>query len=190
MTTTLLQQGDALLIVDVQNDFLPGGALGVPEGDAVVAPLNAQIARFTAAGLPVFATRDWHPADHCSFLPQGGPWPVHCVAGTAGAQFSPALQLPPDATVVSKATRSDADAYSGFAGTDLHARLQTKGIRRLLVGGLATDYCVLNSVLDARKFGYDVVLLTHAMRAVNVQPDDGDRAMAQMLAAGAVTEEN
>lgn len=190
MTTTLLQRGDALLIVDVQNDFLPGGALGVPEGDAVVAPLNAQIARFTAAGLPVFATRDWHPADHCSFLPQGGPWPIHCVAGKAGAQFAPALQLPPDATVVSKATRSDADAYSGFAGTDLHVRLQTAGIRRLLVGGLATDYCVLNSVLDARKFGYDVVLLTNAMRAVNVQPDDGDRAMAQMLAAGAVTEEN
>jgi len=188
--TTPLNQGDALLIVDVQNDFLPGGALGVPEGDAVVAPLNARIARFTNAGLPVIATRDWHPVDHCSFQPQGGPWPSHCVAETTGAQFATALQLPPDATIVSKATRSDTDAYSGFAGTNLHAFLQAAGVRRLFVGGLATDYCVLNSVLDARRLGYDVLLLTDAMRAVNVQPDDGERAMAQMLAAGAVTEED
>lgn len=188
--TTPLQQDDALLIVDVQNDFLPGGALGVPEGDAVVAPLNAQIARFTAAGLPIFATRDWHPADHCSFQPQGGPWPIHCVAETAGAQFAATLQLPPDAAVISKAALSDADAYSGFAGTDLHAHLQAAGVRRLFVGGLATDYCVLNSVLDARQLGYNVLLLTNAMRAVNVQADDGARAMVQMLAAGAVTEED
>lgn len=107
----------------------------MPAGDAVIAPLNAQIARFTAMGLPVFATRDWHPADHCSFQPQGGPWPIHCVTETAGAQFATALQLPPDATIVSKATRSDADAYSGFAGTDLHARLQAAGSAASLSAG-------------------------------------------------------
>ena len=184
------RQGDALLIVDVQNDFLPGGALGVPDGDAVIAPLNAWISRFTAAGLPVFATRDWHPPDHCSFRPQGGPWPLHCVAGSAGAAFAAALRLPADARIVDKATRSDVDAYSGFSGTDLRAQLQAAGVKRLFVGGLATDYCVLNSVLDARRLGYDVVLLTPAMRAVNIRPDDGDRAMAQMQAAGAVTLED
>lgn len=180
------RQGDALLIIDVQQDFLPDGRLGVPDGDAVVAPLNEQIAHFAAAGLPVFATRDWHPADHCSFKPRNGPWPIHCVAGTAGAGFAGELGLPTNTTIVSKATCRDADAYSGFSGTDLHERLQSAGVSRLFVGGLATDYCVLNSVLDALQLGYAVVLLTNAMRAVNVQPDDGERAMAQMIAAGAV----
>ena len=187
---TRLQPGDALLIVDVQQDFLPGGSLGVPDGDAVVAPLNQWIAEFAAAGKPVFATRDWHPLEHCSFLAQGGPWPVHCVAGTTGAGFAADLRLCADAVIVSKATGRDADAYSGFAGTNLHAQLQAAAVRRLFVGGLATDYCVLNSVLDALRLGYGVVLLTDAMRAVDVQPGDGERAMAQMIAAGAVAVEN
>jgi nicotinamidase/pyrazinamidase len=157
----------------------------VPDGDQVIAPLNLWLARFAAAGLPVFATRDWHPADHSSFQAQGGPWPPHCVAGTPGAQFAPALDLPADCVVVDKAARCEADAYSGFDGTDLHPRLHALGVRRLFVGGLATDYCVLNTVLDALKLGYRVELLAGAVRAVDVTAGDGDRAIAAMTAAGA-----
>ena len=177
--------GDALVIVDVQNDFLPGGALAVPAGDAVFAPLNAWVARFAGARLPVFATRDWHPADHCSFRERGGPWPPHCIAGSAGAQFAAALVLPADVRVISKAEGRDADAYSGFAGTDLDTQLRRLGAKRLFIGGLATDYCVLNTVRDARALGYAVALLADAIRAVDVAAGDGERAIAQMLALGA-----
>lgn len=180
------QPGDALLAVDVQNDFLPGGALAVPKGDAVIAPLNGWLVRFMAGQLPVFATRDWHPSDHCSFVAQGGPWPPHCIAETAGAQFAAALALPASAVTISKATEQEADAYSGFAGTELHERLQRLGVRRLFVGGLATDYCVLNTVQDALRLGYAVMLLVDCIRAVDVQPGDGERAIAAMTAAGAV----
>ena len=184
-----LQQGDALLIVDVQNDFLAGGSLAVPDGDGVLPPLNQWIERFAANRLPVFATRDWHPPDHCSFKAQGGPWPSHCVANTMGAQFADHLKLPCDADVVSKATTHDTDAYSGFGNTDLPHRLQQARVRRVVVGGLATDYCVLNTVLDALRLGYDAVLLTSAIRAVNVRPGDGARAIATMLEAGATIQE-
>src|SRR3990167_7105549 len=139
-----LGAGDALLIVDVQSDFLPGGSLAVPRGDEVVAVLNGYLAAFRNSGLPVVATRDWHPPDHCSFRQQGGPWPPHCVAGSEGAGFAPQLQLPTDATVISKATAQQSDAYSGFEGTELDRLLRQSGVRRLFVGGLATDYCVLN----------------------------------------------
>lgn len=179
------QRGDALVIVDVQNDFLPGGALAVPHGDEVVPVLNRWIERFTARGLPVVATRDWHPPDHCSFRERGGPWPVHCVAGTEGAAFAPGLRLPADALVISKATEPDREAYSGFEGTDLAARLRGLGVRRLFVGGLATDYCVLSTVRDARREGFDVVLLEDAVRAVDVQPGDGARALEEMRRLGA-----
>lgn len=189
--TTRLQPGDALLIVDVQQDFLPGGQLAVGDGDAVIAPLNRWIERFAAAQLPIFATRDWHPPEHCSFIPQGGPWPVHCVADADGARFAPSLRLPSHASIISKATTVAVDAYSGFGGTDLSDQLQHTGSRRLFVGGLATDYCVLNTVLDARRLGYDVVLLSEAIRAVDVRAGDGARAIAEMRAAGAVVlEEN
>jgi nicotinamidase/pyrazinamidase len=176
---------DALVVVDVQNDFLPGGALAVPRGDEVVAPLNRWIARFESARRPIFATRDWHPADHLSFRAQGGIWPSHCVAGTPGARFAPALQLPATALVISKATGRE-EAYSGFSGTELAKRLSDAGVRRLFVGGLATDYCVLNTVLDARAAGFDVVVLGAAVRAVEVEPGDGARALERMRQADAV----
>ncbi|MCX7897313.1 MAG: nicotinamidase [Rhodocyclaceae bacterium] len=187
MAKTLLEPavGDALLIVDVQNDFLPGGALAVPEGDAVIAPLNQWIARFEAHALPIIATRDWHPPDHCSFAFRGGPWPPHCIAGTAGAAFAPTLALPKSAWIVSKATTPDQEAYSAFAGTELDAWLKAAKVSRLFVGGLATDYCVKNTVLDALSLGYEVVLLLAAMRAVDRTCGDGERALQAMRQAGA-----
>jgi len=172
-------------MVDVQVDFLPGGALAVPEGDQVIPLLNRSLALFQAQGLPIFATRDWHPPDHCSFSQQSGPWPPHCVAGTRGAEFAPGLELPPGTAIISKGTSSDRDAYSGFAGTDLAARLHALGVQRLLVGGLATDYCVLNTVKDAVAEGFETLVLRGAIRAVNVRPGDGARAEAAMLASGA-----
>ena len=181
-----LQPADALLIVDVQNDFLPGGSLAVSHGDAVVPVLNRMIDVFMAQGLPVVATRDWHPQAHCSFGEQGGLWPPHCVAGSKGAAFAPALRLPADAMVISKATTPDKDAYSGFEETDLDQRLRAAGIRRVLIGGLATDYCVLNTVRDALRLGYAVCLLTDAIRAVDIEPGDGQRAEAEMASLGAV----
>jgi len=178
--------GDALIIVDVQNDFLPGGALAVPQGNEVVSELNRYAALFAKLGLPVFATRDWHPGHHCSFREQGGPWPAHCVAGTQGAQFAPKLVLPPSARVVSKATTPDRDAYSSFAGTELDTLFRRENVHRVFIGGLATDYCVLNTVKDARALGYDVVLLQDAIRAVELRPGDGRRAQEEMQRLGAV----
>jgi nicotinamidase/pyrazinamidase len=181
-----LHPGDGLLIVDVQNDFLPGGALGVPRGDQVVPVLNRYVAEFRARGLPIFASRDWHPTHHCSFREQGGPWPVHCVVGTKGAEFHPDLHLPPSALVVSKATEPKREAYSAFEGTTLDERLRGTGVRRLFIGGLATDYCVLNTVRDAIKRGYPVCLLMDGIRAVNLKPDDGRKAEEEMIRLGAV----
>jgi len=185
MSAIVLGGGDALLIVDPQVDFLPGGSLGVPQGDAVLAPINRLIDLYRTHGLPVYVSRDWHPALHCSFSGQGGPWPVHCVAGSDGARFAPALQLD-DAIVVSKATTVDVDAYSAFNGTGLADTLRERGIRRLVVCGLATDYCVLNTVLDGLAAGFEVLLATEAIRAVNVNADDGDRALVRMLDGGAM----
>jgi len=180
-----LQFGDALIIVDVQNDFLPSGALAVSEGNQVVSPLNRCIALFTSNELPIFATRDWHPANHCSFKSQGGPWPPHCVAGTKGAAFANRLNLPDGTTIVSKADTQDKDAYSSFQRTGLHDHLKSLGISRLFIGGLATDYCVLNTVMDALSLKYTVLLLADAIRAVNLDPHDGEHAMTKMESAGA-----
>ncbi len=182
-----LKRDDALIVVDVQNDFLPGGSLAVPRGDEVVPVLNGYIERFHACGLPLFATRDWHPSEHCSFHSRGGPWPPHCVANTRGAEFAPGLELPRSTRIISKATREEADAYSGFNATDLAAQLRAAGVTRVFVGGLATDYCVLNTVKDALREGFDVVLLTDAVRAVDVKPGDGDAAIAEMQSLGART---
>lgn len=184
-----LQPGDALILVDVQNDFLPGGSLAVPHGDEVAPLLHEYLTLFEAHHLPVFATRDWHPVNHCSFRSQGGPWPVHCVAGSTGAAFAAALRLPLGTTVISKAQATDHEAYSGFEGTDLDARLRAAGVRRVFIGGLATDYCVLNTVKDALSRGFSVCLLRDAIRAVNVRPGDGSQAESEMLQAGAVAVE-
>ena len=190
MTELLLpDRGDALLLVDIQTDFLAGGALAIPGGDQIVPILNRYLARFVRRRLPVFATRDWHPPNHCSFKAHGGHWPPHCIQGSPGGEFSPDLDLPADAIVVSKARDPAAEAYSGFAGTDLDARLKAAGVRRVFVGGLATDYCVLETVRDARACGLEVVLLRDAIRAVNAQPQDGRKAEEEMYRLGAVPAE-
>jgi nicotinamidase/pyrazinamidase len=178
--------GDALILVDVQLDFLPGGSLAVPRGDEVVPALNRYIAVFRGLTFPVVATRDWHPPDHCSFKARGGLWPPHCVAGSDGARFAPLLDLPCEARIVSKAMAPDKDAYSGFEGTDLDEWLKHAGASRLFVGGLATDYCVLNTVRDALRLGYATFLLLDAVRAVDVAPGDGARAIDEMRRLGAI----
>lgn len=186
MTSAIPAIGDALLIIDVQSDFLPGGSLAVPAGDAVIAPLNVAIAAFTGKSLPIIASRDWHPANHCSFKAQGGIWPPHCIAGSSGAAFAAGLRIPETALVVSKAMLPEADAYSAFDGTQLADELHKMGVRRLIVGGLATDYCVLATVRDALALGLDVVVLTDAIRAVDVNPGDGRAAIEKMAAGGAL----
>jgi nicotinamidase/pyrazinamidase len=191
MSRPQAEPGSALLLVDVQNDFCPGGALAVPEGDAVVPALNEWTRAFVAAGRPVFASRDWHPAESAHFVAGGGPWPPHCVQETEGAAFHPDLELPPQAVVVSKGSDpAELGGYSAFEGTDsqgqtLAERLQEAGVRHLYVGGLATDYCVRASVLDALKAGLDVTVIGEGIRGVDVQPGDSERAVAEMQAAGA-----
>ncbi|MCC5861173.1 MAG: nicotinamidase [Gammaproteobacteria bacterium] len=172
-----------LLLVDVQNDFCPGGALPVADGDAVIAPLNRAIAEATAAGALVVASRDWHPVAHCSFAPQGGPWPEHCVQDTPGAAFHTALALPEDAIRVSKGTAFDRDAYSAFDGTGLGGFLDARGIRRVVIGGLAQDVCVRATALDAARAGFKTILLAEATRAVD--PAAVDAVLVELRQAGA-----
>jgi nicotinamidase/pyrazinamidase len=186
-----MQTKEALIIVDVQNDFCPGGALAVSGGDEVIPVLNRVIERFSAAGLPIFATRDWHPEKTSHFGTYGGLWPVHCVQGTRGAEFHANLELENDIVVVSKGMAPDEDSYSGFqardpSGASLAELLRRKAIERISVGGLATDYCVKHTVLDGLKEGFKVLLLTDAIRAVNLKPHDGELAIAEMVGAGAV----
>jgi nicotinamidase/pyrazinamidase len=177
----------ALLVGDIQVDFCPGGALAVPGGDAIIPVVNAYIRLFHAGGLPIVATRDWHPPDHCSFKDRGGPWPVHCVRGSRGAQFHPELVVPPGTLIISKATDPEKEAYSSFEGTPLAERLQELGVATLYVAGLATDYCVKHTVLDARRLGLRVVVLEDAIRGIDATPGDSERALAEMRAAGALT---
>jgi nicotinamidase/pyrazinamidase len=175
---------DAFLLVDAQVDFFPGGALPVPHGDAILPAVNTVLELCREEDIPVIASADWHPANHASFVAAGGPWPPHCVRGTAGASLHPALELPPVFTMVHKATRADTDAYSAFDGGTLAHILRERSIRRLLVGGLALDYCVKASCLDAVSSGFEVALLLPATRAVEVTPGDGDRALAKLEAHG------
>jgi nicotinamidase/pyrazinamidase len=171
----------ALLIVDVQRDFLPGGALGVPGGDSVIAPLAAAAALADV----VVASRDAHPPDHVSFAARGGPWPVHCVVGTPGAALDPRIAALPLDRVVDKGTEAARDAYSAFDGTDLAGYLRGEGVDRVLIGGLATDYCVRATALDALAQGFETAVLAAASRAVDVGAGDGERALAELESAGA-----
>ena len=174
----------ALLVVDVQNDFCPGGALAVSHGDEVVAPLNKLIDEFLEHGRPVYMSRDWHPRQTKHFAEFGGVWPVHCVQNTKGAEFHPALRRDPRIKVVSKGL-GDTDCYSAFDETDLASQLKQQGVEEVVVGGLATDYCVKNTVLDAVRNGFKVKAVEDAMRAVNLDPSDGEKAIEEMRAAGA-----
>jgi len=172
---------EALIIVDVQNDFCPDGALAVQEGDAVVEPINELASRFPL----VVATRDWHPADHGSFAERGGPWPVHCVQGTSGAELHPEIDRSRIDLVVDKGQAPDREGYSGFEDTGLERLLRERGVQTVHVAGLALDYCVRATALDARRAGFEVVVHRDATRAVNVEPGDDERAVSELEAAGA-----
>ena len=179
-------QSSALVLVDIQNDFCPGGALAVAEGDQIIEAVNRLMPEFPL----VISTQDWHPADHISFKARGGPWPPHCVQGTEGAELHVALDRERIGYYFRKASSPDKDAYSEFEGTDAVGRtldevLKSHAIKRIYVVGLATDYCVKATVLDGLKHGYEVYAITDAMRAVNVAPDDGARALREMESAGA-----
>lgn len=174
----------ALIVVDVQNDFCPGGTLAVPHGDEVVAPLNKLIDEFLERGDPVYKSRDWHPPTTKHFTAYGGTWPVHCIQNTEGAAFHPALHNDPRIEVISKGL-GNTDGYSAFEETRLSSLLKQAGVEEVLVGGLATDYCVKHTVLDALKQGYKVKAVEEAMRPVELRPGDGERAIEEMRAAGA-----
>jgi nicotinamidase/pyrazinamidase len=192
MTATSIEfaAGDALVLVDLQNDFCPGGSLAVANGHQVIPILNSWAAAAHAAHVPIFVTRDWHPARTTHFKEFGGVWPPHCVMHTHGSEFHPDLHLPPSAQIVSKGIGDTEDAYSAFqarddTGTLLGDLLQRHGARHVYVGGLATDYCVRSSVLDALASGYRVTVIVEGIRAVDLQPEDGARALQEMTEAGA-----
>jgi nicotinamidase/pyrazinamidase len=171
---------DALIVIDVQNDFCPGGRLAVPHGDEVIERVNAlaREARF------VVATRDWHPPDHSSFAENGGRWPVHCVQGTHGAELHAGVDRRAIDVVLDKGWARDGEGYSGFEGTGLERLLRERGVERVDVAGLALDYCVRATALDARRAGFDVVVHESATRPVEASPGDGDRALEELRAAG------
>ena len=179
-----ITSSDALLITDIQKDFLSGGSLPVEGGDEIIPVLNAYAKRFADAKARIFASRDWHPPNHISFKAQGGPWPPHCVQETDGAKFSPDLKLSSITAVISKATNPEHEAYSVFDGTSFAHELKMCEVKRLFIGGLATDYCVVNTALDARKLGYETVVLMDATLGINAEPGDVDRAVETMLKAG------
>ena len=180
----LIDEHTVLVVVDVQNDFCPGGALPVPEGDKVVPMLNEYVKKFRKAGAAIIFTRDWHPPDHSSFKSQGGRWPPHCIQNSKGAEFHRDLVLPPGAEVVSKADKKD-EAYSFFQGTELAREFHHRRFTKMLVGGLATDYCVKETVLDGLRHGFEVYHLDDASLGVNVHPNDSELALAEMVERGA-----
>jgi nicotinamidase/pyrazinamidase len=175
----------ALVVVDVQRDFCPGGSLPVANGDSIVPALNEVVATFAKSQLPVVFTRDWHPGDHCSFTAQGGTWPSHCVARTLGARFHPKLRVPRSAIIISKATLKNREAYSGFQGTDLRKRLRSLGVTEICVGGLATDYCVKQTALDALRAGFGVEVMKDCVKGVDVRKGDSARALRLVAKRGA-----
>ncbi len=186
----------ALIVVDLQNDFCPGGTLAVPEGDQIIPTVQRWIRRFQDQGCPIIFTQDAHPAHHISFTEQGGPWPPHCVQGTPGADLHPDLTIPLDAIYVEKGFLPDVDAYSGFEGmvknsdgirteASLQQLLDSREIRTIYLAGLATDYCVKATAMDALRLGYQVKVINHAIRGVNVKPDDSLSALVELIARGA-----
>jgi len=179
----VLRPGDALIVVDVQLDFCPGGALPIEHGDAVVPVLNRWLDAASLARIPVFASRDWHPRHHLSFVEAGGTWPVHCVQDTPGARFHPDLKLSDATIVVTKGVRFDRDQYSAFDQTGLATELRKQGVRRLWVGGLAQDVCVCATVLDARREAFDTIVIADAMSPVTRA--GGEQAKEEMRQAGA-----
>jgi len=180
-----LERTDALIIVDVQNCFCPGGELPVKEGDKIIPTINKYIHKFQKAGAKIYATRDWHPPDHKSFKDYGGIWPPHCLKGSKGAEFRSDLKLPEETTVISTGDKPSLDGYSGFDHTNLERKLKGDGIDRVFVGGLATDYCVKYTVLDAVEKSFEAILLTDAIKGVNRKPGDAERAIGEMLNKGA-----
>ena len=171
---------EALIVVDMQRDFMPGGALPVPEGDKIIPKVNEYIRKFKEKGALIVATRDWHPENHISFRERGGPWPGHCVQNTPGAEFL--VDLPEDAVIISKATEPDKEAYSGFEGTDLAKILRGNGVKRVYICGVATEYCVRATALDALKHGFEVYLLRDAVKGI--KPEDEERALEEMKSRG------
>jgi nicotinamidase/pyrazinamidase len=172
---------EALIVVDMQRDFMPGGALPVPKGDKIIPIINDCIRKFRERGALIVATRDWHPKNHISFRDRGGPWPAHCVQNTPGAEF--VVELPEDAVIISKATEPDEEAYSGFEGTDLDRILKEKGVKRVYICGVATEYCVKATALDALKLGYETYILLDAIKGIN--PEDEKKAIEELQKAGA-----
>jgi nicotinamidase/pyrazinamidase len=172
-----------LIVVDVQRDFCPGGALPVKSGDSIIEPTNRLISLFEKEGLPIYFTRDWHPPNHISFRPKGR-WPPHCIRNTPGAEFHPSLYIPKTGTVISKGTETNIEAYSGFEGTDLARRLKQENVNELYVVGLATDYCVKNTVLDGISNGFKVDIIGDCVKGVNVKPLDSANAFRTLLAKG------
>ncbi len=158
---------DALIIVDMQEDFMPWGSLPVKDADSIIPKINEYIEFFRSRGGLIVATRDWHPPDHISFKSQGGPWPEHCVQNTTGANFVKGLRLPPDTLIISKADKPDQEAYSGFQGTQLKDKLLEFGVKNVFICGVATEYCVKSTAIDAVRNGFRTYLLVDAIKAVS-----------------------
>lgn len=178
-----LQKGDGLCLVDVQSDFCPGGALAVEEGDSIIPLLNRWTRAALEIGIPILASRDWHPVNHVSFRDQGGLWPPHCLQDSRGARFHPDLELPEQVIKITKGVRLDKDQNSVFDQTGLERQMERDGIKRLWIGGLALDVCVLDSVIDALKTGFEAFLIREGTRPIT--PEGGKIAMEKMRAAGA-----
>ncbi|MDE1857725.1 MAG: isochorismatase family protein [Thaumarchaeota archaeon] len=177
----------ALLVVDVQNDFCPGGTLAVPRGDSIVPGLNRVISAFTGARLPIFFTRDWHPANHCSFKAQGGIWPPHCVQGTYGAEIHGGVQRPSGSVLINKGDDPGKEAYSGFQGTDLADRLRKLGVKEVFIGGLTIEYCVRTTAEDALRGGFAVHVILDCVKGLEIHTGDSAAAVDEMVRAGAST---
>jgi nicotinamidase/pyrazinamidase len=183
---------DALIVVDMQNDFMPGGALPVPNALTIIPTINRYVELFEKVNATIVFTRDWHPKNHASFKSRGGPWPPHCIQNTYGAELHPDLMVPKSAVIISKAFKEDEEAYSGFKGIELESKkdlnsiLRSREVKRVFVSGVATEYCVKATALDAVDLGYQVFLLVDAVKGINQPPGSEEQAVNEMLAKGVV----